>query len=42
MTLAEVGKAIGVSRERVRQIEKAALVRLAERRELAADAREAA
>ncbi len=41
-TLAEVGKAIGVSRERVRQIEKAALVRLAERRELAADAREAA
>ena len=42
MTLAEVGGALGVSRERVRQIESSALRRLAEMRELAAELRPAA
>ena len=41
-TLADVGRALGVSRERVRQIESAALRRLAEMRELSAELREAA
>ena len=41
-TLADVGKTLGVSRERVRQIESAALRRLAEMRELSAELREAA
>lgn len=41
-TLADVGKRLGVSRERVRQIESGALRRLAEMRELTAELSEAA
>ncbi len=41
-TLADVGRTLGVSRERVRQIETGALRRLAEMRELSAELREAA
>ena len=41
-TLTDIAKTMGVSRERVRQIEAAALRRLSEMRELTADLREAA
>ena len=41
-TLTQVGEALGVTRERARQIERDALRRLAERRELAAELGEAA
>ena len=41
-TLTDIAKTMGVSRERVRQIEAAALRRLSEMRELTAELREAA